>query len=236
MVCTRTVVLALLIAVVGHAHAKEIYKVVGPDGKITFSDKPPADAVASEKYAIKDGPSTPVTAPGNSAAATTANSSATSATGLRKSQAKQAIRGTTPEPSAESSTARATAADPAVERAVIGVLGYEDLVGQSERICLSALPTSYGKYSAATDAWRGRNAAIVRQARKALANQFNSAQQQLIETGIRVRNTNSLAPVASAPSASKIKWCDSTSNEISNGAMDAFNKPNLSGPLANAGL
>jgi hypothetical protein len=41
------------------------------------------------------------------------------------------------------------------------------------------------------------------------------------------------APILSASTGSKIKWCDQTVDEINNGAMDVHNKPNLSSPLMN---
>lgn len=38
---------ALLLLGVAGLHAQTVYRIVGPDGKVTFSDKPPADAATS---------------------------------------------------------------------------------------------------------------------------------------------------------------------------------------------
>ncbi len=199
------------------AHAQGVYKSVGPDGKVTYSDQPPSD-----KAARIDGGVAPV-AP---QAGTSATEPATSrSTGAKKALAKS-------QPVAESTPA-IQPVDPALESAIIGVLGYEDLVMRAEQICTRVLPTSYQRYGGAADSWKARNGPLVAQARRALTDTANATARQLIEAGIRNKNAGLLTQVEGAPAASRITWCDRSFDEIAKGVMDAQNNPKFMTPLAN---
>lgn len=50
---------ALLVLVAGTAHAQNVYRIVGPDGKVTFSDRPPPDANAQPARTPSTGPAQP---------------------------------------------------------------------------------------------------------------------------------------------------------------------------------
>ena len=204
---------ALLAMTMAHtdASAGGVYKIIGPDGKISFSDKPPADAATSDKIDVIRTQTVPLSSqPSNNAGAAAKPAAVT--------------------PSINN---QATAKDPnpAVEKAIIGVLGYEDLVKQTETLCARTLPTSSQKYSGAAEGWRSRNGALVNQAHQTLADKFTEPQRQLIESGIRAKNNAALQSVTAASTASKISWCDNSSDAIKEGTMDVFNKANLSAPL-----
>jgi hypothetical protein len=220
---------ALLALTIAHPDANAgVYKIVGPDGKVSFSDKPPPDAATTDKIDVIRTQTAPLSsAIANSTSAASPSGSNTAPKGNAKS----------PLPSKESSSNIAIASypDSAIEKAIIGVLGYEDLVRQTETLCVRTLPSSSQKYSGAADGWRSRNAALVTQARQALAAQFSSAQRQTIESGVRIKNNASLAPVDAAPTASRISWCDSSTDAIRGGTMDVHNKTNLSAPLLKTG-
>jgi hypothetical protein len=217
---------AFLAITIAHsdANAAGVYKIIGPDGKVSFSDKPPADAATTDKLDIVRTPTEPLSS-------RTANETSVASTpnvyAAPKSGAKQAIA----VGESKGQFARTADPDPATEKAIIGVLGYEDLVRQTETLCVRTLPTSFEKYSGAADSWRNRNGALVAQAHQVLAEQYNSPQRQSIESGIRAKNNASLAPITAASAASKINWCDSSSDAIKNGTMDVYNKTNLSTPL-----
>jgi hypothetical protein len=205
-----------------------VYKIISPDGKVSFSDKPPPDAATTDKIDVIRTQTAPL-----SSAITNGASAALPSGGneLPKGHAKSALS------SKESSSSLANASNPdsAIGKAIIGVLGYEDLVRQTETLCVRTLPTSGPKYSGAAEGWRSRNAALVAQARQALAAQFSSTQRQAIESGIRIKNNAALAPVDATPTASRISWCDSSSDAIRGGTMDVHNKTNLSAPLMKTG-
>lgn len=198
------------------AHAQGVYKSVGPDGKITYSDQPPSD-----KATRMDG--------GGARVAPQVLPAATEPGPSRSMDAKKAAAGAQP---AAGSAPATQAIDPALESAIIGVLGYEDLVMRAEQICTRVLPASYQRYGGAADSWKARNAAVVALARRALTDTASATARQSIEAGIRNKNAGLLTQVESAPAASKINWCDRSFDEIARGVMDAHNNPKFSAPLA----
>ncbi|MGZ5081334.1 MAG: hypothetical protein ACXWHZ_18435, partial [Usitatibacter sp.] len=59
------------------------------------------------------------------------------------------------------------------------------------------------------------------------------SQRQLIEGALKAKNQRMLVPIVNAPMASKIKWCDESSDEINGGKMDVYNNEKLAPPLMN---
>jgi hypothetical protein len=199
---------AFFVALAG-AHAGEIYKSVGPDGKVVYSDRPATMPPASNNVPEArerepaDAPPHPVRIP------------------------KEAIHAAKPRDTAPV-IARV---DPEMESAVIGVLGIEDLVRKTEDLCLRSVPTSFKRYSGAAEGWRLRNTSFVAQAHHVLETQFDSAHRQLMERGVDQRNVGVFSKVTTAPAASKISWCDRSIDEIKAGTMDFRNKDKLASPL-----
>lgn len=199
--------------------AQAIYKVVGPDGRVVFSDKPPADAGADVRV-IEGGferKQPAVAVPAAVAASPEAS----------RTMAKQAGAA---QPKPQSQPAQAVI-DPALAGAVFGVMGFEDLVLQTERICTQTLPSSFKRYSGATQVWRQRNTSVLARYQQALTKTITPAQRKQFEAEVKARNEKSLAPVVKAPVASRISWCDKSGVLIGKGDMDVHNKPALAGPL-----
>jgi len=187
----------------GTAIAK-ICKTIGPDGSVTYTDRPSASC--------------------DTEAASQQLTSATEASGKQPKQNARA------KPAVQSSSSASPAADAALEKAVVGVMGLEDLVQRSYAFCAGVLPASSIRYGVAADGWRERNAVAVAQSRRALSNSFDASQQRLIIEGVHLRNEQSLATVVSAPKNSQIKWCDQTVGEVDARALDV--KENLKAPLS----
>lgn len=213
----------LLVAACCCAHAGPVYKIVGPDGKITFSDKPPAEATTGTYQVMgSQGSTTPAPAPEEPRSANS-RSGETQIAAL--DAPKQASRAAAPdeiqfEPS------------PALEGAVIGVLGIEDIVKRTEALCVETLPTSFGTYAAAVAAWQTRNGAVVARARQVLANEFDMANQEAIAAGLRLKNDSLFTPVRAASAAARLSWCDESFATMSAGKMDVHDNPKLTAPLA----
>lgn len=203
--------------------AQGVYKSIGPDGKVIYTDQPPGTAERS--YAT----------PGSTKPAPKAPAARKGDYGVQVETPPPAFanakRATRQEPVAPPAPSADTV-DPSVEKAVIGVLGLEDVVRQMEALCVRTLPTSMKRYGGAVDGWKKRNDMIVFRARQVLADAFNPTMRNMIEVGIKSRNENTLAPVNNAPVAKRIEWCDKSSDDIARGTMDAFNKDKLSQPLA----
>lgn len=203
------------------AQAQAIYKVVSPDGRVVFSDKPPADAGADVRV-IEGGFERKQ--PAVAVPAAVAASPEASRTVVKQASTAQ------PKPQSQSQPAPAVI-DPALTGAVFGVMGFEDLVLQTERICTQTLPTSFKRYSDATQVWRQRNTSVLTRYQQALAKAITPAQRKQFEAEVKARNEKSLAPVVRAPVASRISWCDKSGVLIGKGDMDVHNKPALAGPL-----
>lgn len=191
---------ALLVA--GTASAK-ICKTVGPDGTVTYTDRP-VDACDAEQA--------------------TQSKSGSPAAGAKQATQKEGAPTQAPVP------ATSTAPVASTETAVIGILGIEDLVQRSYDFCLGVLPTSAVRYGNAADGWRDRNAAATRKMRRALMQTFSGPQQKTMIEGVKARNQRQLDPVAASPKDAQIKWCDQTAGEIDNKALDI--KDTLLAPLA----
>lgn len=208
-------VLLLLPAMTVQAQA--IYKVVGPDGKVVFSDKPPADGGGSvsvieggfeRKQAATESPAAVATPP------------------VPRVTKQASVAQPAPQPQPAQMVI-----DPALVGAVFGVMGFEDLVLQTERICTQTLPTSMKRYSGATQVWRQRNASVLVRYQQVLAKAITPVHRQQLEAEVKARNEKSLSPVVKAPVASRISWCDKSGDLIGKGDMDVHNKPALAGPL-----
>jgi hypothetical protein len=232
-VMSRLLSSALLVAAIAApAGAAPVYKIVAPDGTVTFSDTPPAGP-NSGSYAMVGGRAQAAT-PAPSPTTNTASLAATAAP-----TPKRAIAGTRadtmPPPSTATAAATAsTAPSPELEGAVIGVLGIEDIAVRAEKICVETLPTSFAKYSAALQRWRERNATVVTRARQVLAHSFDAATRTAIETGIPLKNEDVFSPVIAAAPAMRIQWCDRSFAAMDDGTMDVYSNPTLTGPLARA--
>ena len=61
--------------------------------------------------------------------------------------------------------------------------------------------------------WRSRNREVLERADKILADEFASERSQL-EDEARLKADQLLAPVMTADTARRIKWCDSTADEL----------------------
>jgi hypothetical protein len=193
----------------GTATAK-ICKTVGPDGSVTYTDVPGADASCGKAEEPAPQPKAAGPAPVTGAGA------------------KPVVRSDKTQQSAPASSG--TAAVPSVETAVIGILGLEDLVQRSYDLCIGVLPGSAARYGNAADGWRDRNVAATTKMRRALMQTFNGAQQKVMSEGVKARNQKQLESVIASPKASQIKWCEQTAGEIDNRAFDV--KDSLVAPLA----
>lgn len=223
----------MTMAVMASADCQTVYKSIAPDGKPIYSDRPPDNA--ETKYDVMRGGAfnqSPASPAASVASPPPADAVETAPHRIR--QAKKAIRANTPaEKTQDEQQPAAPKADLALEKAVIGVLGMEDLVQRTETLCVGALPTSYKRYSGAANAWKQRNGVLVSQAHSVLAQAFSAIDRQKIEIGVRATNEKQFAPVVASPMASKIKWCDNSSDEMNSGVTDVYNRPNLSAPLMN---
>jgi hypothetical protein len=202
--------------------AQAVYKTIGPDGKVIYSDHPPVDS--KTQSTILNGP--------KAALEVKADKGAAPESDLKSKAAKTATRKPVGADSAQSAAVPAVNND-VLEGAIIGVMGMESLVLQTEGACVNAFPASMKRYTGAATGWRERNAGLIAQQRRLLATVFDADKRRLIVMGIKNKNDSAFVPFKTANMASKIKWCDQSMKEIENGAMDVFNNPKLGPPIMN---
>lgn len=208
------------------SYAQPIYKSIGPDGKVIYSDKPPMNSDAKHSVMGKSAPPSQTT---SSAEASSSSAGKAESHGPNFANAKKATRVKT----SNADSSAQVEADPALEKAVLGVMGLENLVEQTGTICARTLPTSLKKYQGAVDSWKQRNADILDKQKKILKEMFNQSEQLTLHTGARAKNQAVLEQILNAPFASRVKWCDQSTDEINGSATDLAGKPHLSVPILN---
>lgn len=213
-----------------HAQAQGLYRIVGADGRVTYSDQAPAalpqagrvDVMRGASGIVQQGPvGQPVgyrrEAPAPAVAPRSAPSGPSGLSG----------------PSGSSAPATKSA-DPSVEAAVIDVLGMEDIVRRTETICVSTAPAAARRYSAAVDDWARRNARSVLAARRVLTREFDVERRDRVESGVRALSAARFGALGDAPEARVIAWCDRSVAEMAAGQMDVQGRMRLHGPLGDA--
>ena len=204
------------------APAQTIYRVVGPDGKVTFTDRPPGNAEAAQQQQTAKPAPASETRPMPQPAA-----SATEPATAKKANAAKA----TPADRPAAAPAEPKPVDEALLRALVAVLFQETLVRKSEELCISTLPTSMKRYGDAADGWRQRNAVWLDKAQKqmlALGPEF----QRVVKTRVDDDISKLLKPVNDASMHQRIKWCDQTAQDLPKGTLDLGSKTMVTGPLS----
>ncbi len=215
------------------AHAQGVYRIVGPDGRVTYADQPPPTVSPNGRVDVlrapKGSPSLVPPAPAPAPPSTAADAPPRPRGPARAATAQ-------PRRAAAASTVavgpEAPQTDLAVEAAVIDVLGIEDVVRRTESICVATQPASARRYSAVVDEWARRNARAVVLARRALARQFDVEKRELLEADVHRRNAGLFDPVVDAAPSAQLAWCERSFAGIAAGRHDVHDKPGLVGPLA----
>lgn len=208
--------LLLLTAALG-AQA-QVYRSVGPDGKVVFTDSPPADPNAGlSAVNVKD--------PDAQVSNQTPDSSQPVAAPAPKKAKHVANKAAAPTPVVP------VVPDAALINAVSTVAGLEDMVNQTRNICIRTLPNAFEKYTGAADAWQQRNATVIAQKNHVLAQAFSEAEGNALVEKAKAHNQQTLAPVLGGTSAKRVSWCDKSADDMGKGTLDAFNNPSVAGPL-----
>lgn len=229
----------MMVAAAG-AQAQAVYRTVGPDGKIIFSDKPPVDSTSNVTVSGKPKaplPERPASAAVDAASGFAANSpqaarahAASAAAAAAAADAADRKLGPMRAPPAAPPPNNTGPVDPALQKAVVAALANESLVAQMEDICLRTLPTSFKRYTV-SEAWKQRNVALLNKMRMVLADNFAGAQRVSINTAMKADVEKVLGPVDKATPAARTKWCDKSSDEVTKGVMDLAANPVVSQPL-----
>jgi hypothetical protein len=198
----RAHLVALLVALCCAAPAAlwaqgHVYKQVGPDGRVTFTDKPPPEEPAPAH--ASPAPATPSAPAAASAPQSKANA--------RKAAASEPV------------PVRAVL-DPAVDKGLSVLMGYQSLVSEYLDLCLTTLPTSYKRYDSAAQTWKTRHAAVLARYPVVLQDNYTAAEQVVIRREIQDKTRAMMAPIAASDMGRRIKWCDDNALQLQTGKMD----------------
>jgi hypothetical protein len=217
----------VFMGLVADAQAQRVYKHVGPDGKVTFTDQPPTiQESAPMQSPTKPSGSMAEPAAGGPAVAQPAGS------GSSKQAAKKALP--KDKGQAEAAPAQASPApeiDPALEKSVLVLMGYENIVAEFQDICLKTLPTSFKKYDGAAQKWKERHADLLARYPAVLRDFYTPSIQAGLRSGSQNLTRKNMANIYSAPAAARIKWCDDNADSINAGSVDMVGKEHYTRPL-----
>jgi hypothetical protein len=209
----KTAILLLLhLFAASEVAAQQLYKSIGPDGKVTYTDRPPAGDASAKISVMKSYVLRPMEAPPPS------------------------LTSALPAPSADAAK-RAGAASAAasagmsleVEHAVAGVLGLSELFRSSEELCSKSVATR--RYALSLAKWRERNATLLQKQQRILMTAFTPTLRAALQAAVTDKNDKVLAPVAVAPAPVRQKWCDKGFDDVDAGLHDIANNATLSVPL-----
>lgn len=216
---TRRAGFALVLACAASAAAADVYKIVGPDGRVTFSDRPPVGTDGSHSAIV---------------AHATASSARLSISALPPTSA--GVTGTPPGAAsapraAEEDRARAPLA-PALSQALVAVLAGEDRVQSLFEACTRAQPEAYERFSDHLRTWRHRNVQIITQADRVMAIGLSSSGRAALQAAARSEVDADLAPVLRGPRSRLVQWCSQGADQLLDGTLDIAGRPAITEPIA----
>ena len=175
------------------------YKIVGPDGKITFSDRKPTDANVRTRE-LGQTVVAPLLAPAN---------------GLFDLHPQNALP-----VAARSNGGDAPPVDisgkpfpPGLPDAVLDVLVHQFFVQTMVETCDRVQPAYAERYHGGVRNWRDRNSDILAKSNRILFSRFTGEQRDLLRATGRARLAQ-LLPPPGATQQDKMAWCDRMSTDL----------------------
>ena len=201
----RPILIALVCALTAGSASAEIYKTLGPDGKVMYSNLPPLSR------------SIPVAV-------------LKSVDGAPASHTLVRTAGTAPQPESRNNGTETLAPD--VVGAVANVMGMSHLVSSTRDFCVAILPASFRRYSSAAVAWQQRNAVVVAKKNRLLSMSDRNLMAAALSGDMARMTEEMMRPVKQSGTAEKIKWCDKTIEDVDRGLLDLAGRPSIA-PLMN---
>ncbi|NML44419.1 DUF4124 domain-containing protein [Ramlibacter sp. G-1-2-2] len=179
----------LLLALAAAAHS-QIYRSVGPDGKVTFTDKPPTAETAQARAQAAPAPTAsaapaPLAAPAGVSAPSLSNAAPAPAGGMEKS-----------------------ARD---------VIGEYELVQAFRSTCGFAFPDEQGRYGTAADQWASRNKAMAQRALDVAGSLLGEDGRMQLRSVVVREAHNSADRAARVPTPAAKTWCEDRLRDLAPG-------------------
>ena len=193
---TKLFLLIICCAAAYGAVAQQMYKTVGPDGKVTFSDRPQLDDKSTKLSVMKSYTLRAVEPPKPKA-----------------------------DPSAPKPKRKPGPGDPQVvltaevEEAMISVMGMSEFGLRFEPFCNSS-PAEAKAFAAANYDWKKRNAAAIEQQKRLLTEAISPVKRaNLLDTQQQLMSEE-IAKVVARDAAARKEWCAGVVAELNSGRSD----------------
>ena len=201
---TTSLLLSLCAAATGgEAMAQQLYKTVGPDGKVTFSDRPKVEEKARlsvmHAYTLR-----PVEPPPVRAEATT----------VKAVTKRDGTASTTP-----------PVVTPALEEAIVNIMGMSAFGGRFEIFC-NTNDADAKAFSTATLGWKNRNAAAVEHQKRVLTVVLSPSKRAELVDREEAQLAEQISKMSGRSAAARKEWCDGVIAELNSGQND-INNPAL---------
>lgn len=129
--------------------------------------------------------------------------------------------------------ARSDVLAPEVIGAVSNVLGMAHLLARSRAMCGAAIPASTARYDAAARGWDVRNAAVILQKNRLMAEGDQRLVADALAGDARARTDEMLRPVMAGSASEKAAWCNKAFADIDRGLLDLAGRASIA-PLMRA--
>jgi Domain of unknown function (DUF4124) len=226
--------------------AQQVYRSVGADGKVVYSDKPivALDSKAGQldtatqyaKSGAKFDTKTAWYLPASGSSTVFASATAERVAQLYRAQGFSSNYRGQSNGDSKRENAQRKIVDHDLEKSVFAVLGYEDMVQQTTAACAKIQPAESKKHVAVLTNWTQRNSAVLTQNKRVLNEAFGTSQRVFMEESTKASNQSNIDAILKSPQATQEKWCDQTAMEINRGDSDFKSKANLTTALMSYSL
>lgn len=207
----KRLLIALFGALAPASASAEIYKSLGPDGNVVYSNVAPVNK--NTPVAVLKPP------PGQQAI-------------IRS--APPVVAQSAPRPRPIQHSGNETLA-PDVVGAVANVMGMSHLISSARDFCVAAVPASFKRYSNAAVGWQQRNAVVVAKKNRVLSTSDRHLMASALSGDMARLTDDMMRPVKQAGAAERIKWCDKTIEDVDRGVLDLVGRASIT-PLMNYSL
>lgn len=204
----KTIVALLAATVCCAAPAQQMYKTVGPDGKVTFSDRP-QNGDKLKVSVMKGAVLHPVEGP-------------------PPAQPKIAPPKTAGGAGAGTGISAAGVPSPELQHALLVVSLMSEVAAKFEPVCSKAAQNK--KFVTAANGWTMRNSSFIEKQRRAMA-EMAPARRTALQAEVASKIHEAMTEVLAQNPAGQVRWCDKATLDMSGGGNDVVNNADVAMPL-----
>jgi hypothetical protein len=217
----RSLASLLLLTLATNASAG-LYKYVGPDGTVVYSDRPPVNPMPHVQVFSAGVP--------RAVAANETGYLAPKKPDPVDAPVRQAAAPPTPAPAVQAQPAAPDARAQQLAPLLPGLriaMDQTTLIDRSVDLCILTAPKSFRTYVAAQDAWKGRNAAVTARVGAVLSELVTGNDRLRLEQDALEHTSARLLAVRALSSAQRVEWCGRTAEEMGAGKADLAGMPGM---------